>query len=367
MQNKLNIAHLVGPYVSVPPVKYGGTEQVISSLIKGLKEIGHHSILFASGDSSSVDCELVPISGQSINFAKNVEGIPQHNILVEDSKTAFHQKLKEYIKTKKIDIIHLHDPTFVDPLLINVGIPIVLTQHSIALPSEMDYFQARKDFNYVAISHNLQSATPFLNYVGMVYHGLETDQFPFVEIPDEYVCFIGRFDNEKNPHLAISLAQTLGIKIKLAGKIDHKGQKYFEEMIQPHLEDPLVEYLGELNFEDKVKLMSKSKCNIHPIAFREPFGLTVLESAYCGTPTLAFNRGSMPELIEQGRTGMVVEDVMEACSVIDECFAMRREYISERAKSLFKYQNMAKDYEAIYNKIISEYQAAKSVTETPKE
>jgi glycosyltransferase involved in cell wall biosynthesis len=352
MSQKLRIAHLVGPFVPVPPIKYGGTEQVIASLINGLKELGHESILFASGDSV-IDCELIPICDNSLSFAKSVDQKPAHDQMVQQARETFFQKLQEYQKTNKIDVIHLHDPIFVNPLEI-LGVPVVLTQHSITMPNEMEYFQSIKDCNFISISNNLQIATPFLNYVGMVYHGLETDRFPFVETPEDYISFIGRFDHEKNPHLAITMAQTLGIKIKLAGKIDYKGQKYFEEFIKPHLSDPLVEYLGELNFEDKIKLMSNSKCNIHPITFREPFGLTVLESAYCGTPTLAFNRGSMPELIEQGRTGMVVEDVMEACSVIEECFGMRREYISERAKSLFKYQNMAKDYESIYYKIIEQ-------------
>jgi glycosyltransferase involved in cell wall biosynthesis len=350
MSQKLRIAHLVGPYVSVPPTKYGGTEQVISSLIKGLTELGHESVLFASGDSK-VDCELIPICEEALSFAKSVESKSEHDQLVNNARETFFHKLEEYTKTKKIDIIHFHDPMFVDPLSIN-KIPVVLTQHIITLPPEMDYYKERQNCNYVAISNNLKEATPFLNYVGMVYHGLETDRYPFVQTPKDYVCFIGRFDHEKNPHLAIAMAQTLGIKIKLAGKIDFKGQKYFKEFIEPHLQDPLVEYLGELNFDQKVALMGGSKCNIHPIGFREPFGLTVLESAYCGTPTLAFHRGSMPELIENGRTGMVVEDVMEACSVIDSCFAMHRDYISERSKSLFKYQRMAKEYEEIYHKII---------------
>jgi glycosyltransferase involved in cell wall biosynthesis len=351
MPKQLKIAHLVGPFVSVPPFKYGGTEQVIASLIKGLSELGHESVLFGSGDST-IDCKLVPICETAISFAKTAEQKPAHDKLMEEAKETFFRVFEEYTKSNQIDIIHLHDLLY-DPLEFQ-KFPIIITQHSIALPTEIEYFRERKDCNFVAISNNLQVATPFINYAGMVYHGLETDKFPFVETPEDYICFIGRFDQEKNPHLAIELAKTLGLKIKLAGKVDLQGKKYFEEMIEPHLSDPLVEYLGELGFEDKIKLMGNSKCNIHPISFREPFGLTVLESAYCGTPTLAFNQGSMPELIEQGRTGMVVSDITEACSVIEECFGMRREYISERAKSLFKYQNMAKDYESIYYKIIEE-------------
>jgi glycosyltransferase involved in cell wall biosynthesis len=357
MSSHLRVAHVVGPYVPVPPVKYGGTEQVISALITGLLENNHEPILFGSGDSR-VNCELVPISETAISFAKSKEAKPAHDILVAQSLDLTYQKLKEMHLQNPFDIVHIHDPLFIDPLQLDY-LPVVLTQHSIINVDELTYFQERKDCNYVAISNNLQEASPFLNYVGVVYNGLNPDQFAFTAEAEDYVCFIGRFDHEKNPHLAIEIALSLGIPIKLAGKIDFKGEKYFEEFIRPHLSNPLVEYLGELTFIDKIKLVSKSKCNIHPISFREPFGLTVLEAAYCGTPTLAFHRGSMPELIEQGRTGLVVEDVIEACSRLEECFSMHRDYISTRAKALFHYTHMTNEYLEVYAKVIAEFSSSK--------
>lgn len=136
--------------------------------------------------------------------------------------------------------------------------------------------------------------------MGVVYNDENPDDFPLVTEPKEYLCFLGRLDRDKNPHLAIQPAISLGTKIKLVSKVGHLGEGYFEDEIEPYLKHPLVEYLGELGIDGKVELISNAKCNLHPTNFREPFGLSVLEAAYCGTPTLAVARGSMPELIEPG-------------------------------------------------------------------
>ena len=155
------------------------------------------------------------------------------------------------------------------------------------------------------------------------------------------------------------------MKIKLAGKIDHESEGYFEEEIKPYLKHRLVEFLGEIGFEEKVELLSNAKCNLHPTNFREPFGLTVLEAAYCGTPTLAISRGSMPELIEPERTGMLVEDFVEGRHAIQNCFNMDREYISSRARQLFNYQNMSRHYLEAYATVIQEVKEAQELRRTP--
>ena len=148
---------------------------------------------------------------------------------------------------------------------------------------------------------------------------------------------------------------------KVAGKIDHESQGYFEQEIAPYLNHPLVEYLGELGFDEKVELLSHAKCNLHPTSFREPFGLTVVEAAYCGTPTLAIARGSMPELIEFGRTGIWVEDFVEGYHRLEECFAMDRRYIASRARQLFTYRTMTKRYLQAYHTVIAEMKASASI------
>jgi len=255
-----------------------------------------------------------------------------------------------------IDIIHSHG----FDMLPFKDFPNVTTLHNkVGFTNKngfigLDYLMKRKDLPYVSISKNQQAVCPDMRFVGVVYNGEDPSDFPIVKKPENYVCFLGRFDRDKNPHLAIELALSLGIKIKLAGKIDHDSEGYFEEEIEKYLNHPLVEYLGELGFDDKVELLSKAKCNLHPTNFREPFGLTVLEAAYCGTPTMAIARGSMPELIEPGRTGLLVEDFLEGRHHIEECFKMDREYIASRSRQLFNYKNMTRDYIEVYNKVIAE-------------
>ena len=220
----------------------------------------------------------------------------------------------------------------------------------------MSYYEERKDLFFASISKNQQEAFPWLQYCWNCYNGLDTDEFPFNKTLEDYICFIGRFDTTKNPHLAIQLALQLWIKLKMWWKIDFSGDTYFEEQIRPYLANPLIEYLGELGMEEKIELISKARCNIHPTGFREPFGLTVMESAYCWTPTLAIRKWSMPELIEEGRTWILVEDFEEGFHKIEECFHMDRTYISRRAKGLFNYKNMTLDYLSAYNTVIQFFQ-----------
>lgn len=337
------------PYVSVPPKKYGGTERVIYFLIKGLLERGHEVILFAPGDSK-VPCKLVPIVPKALNFGQTTD--EKIEVQKQVKKAAKHtQKLiRNYLP--EVDIIHSHGfdiKNFQD-------FPNLTTLHGIFALEKMAYFEKRRGLFYVSISENQQEPFPDLQYVGVCYNGLDPQEFPFNSNPEDYLCFIGRIDNEKNPHIAIELAIKLNMKIKLAGKVDFQGKSYYKEKIKPLLDHPLVEFLGEVGMEEKIKLYSNAKVNLHPTNFREPFGLTVLEAAYCGTPTLAIRRGSMPELIEEDRTGVLVEDFDEGYHAIAKCFEMDRNYISQRARLLFNYKTMAKQYEIAYSRVLETFE-----------
>lgn len=341
----MRIAIVAGPHVPVPPEKYGGTEQVISCLISGLQELGHEIILLAPGDSKA-KCQIIPIAPKAIFFPKTRADVPAHRKLVQQIA-----KRTEALLVKlapEVDVIHSHGFDLKNfqyyPNLTTLHQPIGLNQ--------LSYYLQRKNLYFASISENQQEALPELQYIGTVYNGEDPRNFPVIKRPGNYVCFLGRFDRDKNPHMAIQLAINLGIRIKLAGKIDSDGDGYFDEEIKKYLSNPLVEYLGEIGFKDKVRLLSHAKCNLHPTGFREPFGLTVLEAAYCGTPTLAIARGSMPELIEEGRTGLLVEDFVEGYHHIEECFKMDRLYIANRARHLFNYQTMAKQYVQAYQRAI---------------
>ncbi len=353
----MRICVVAGPYVPVPPPKYGGTEQVIYYLVKGLVEMGHEVILLGPGDSR-VPCEVIPIVDKAIYFPKHRAELPRHLKQVQEINRYTKQKLREIMP--KVDIIHSHGFD-----MKGFGrFPNLTTLHIRIGFEELQYLLKRKSLYYASISNNQQEACPDLQYVGVVYNGEDPSEFPLITKPKDYVCFLGRFDRDKNPHLAIQLAIDMGMKIKVAGKIDHEGDGYFEQEVEKYLEHPLVEYLGEIDFKAKIKLLAGAKCNLHPTGFREPFGLTVLEAAYCGTPTLAIARGSMPELIEEGRTGMLVEDFVEGYHQIEECFKMDRRYIANRARLLFNYQTMTRQYLSAYRTVIDIYKGRKNKRRT---
>jgi glycosyltransferase involved in cell wall biosynthesis len=351
----MKVAIVSSPYVPVPPLKYGGTERVIHYLIKGLLELGHEPILLGTGDSK-VPCRLIPIVDKAVAFPKEKADLPAFNRYLRTIDTETRHKLKELLN--EVDVIHSHGFDLINfgdfPNVTTLHGPFLLYDTKYKNNHSIEYYKERKHLNFVSISKNQQESYPSLNYVGVVYNGEDPKEFPLNTKPGNYVAFAGRFDLEKNPHMAIQLAINYGIKIKLAGKIDFSGSEYFKDEIKPYLRHPLVEYLGELDQKQTIKLLANAKCNLHPVGFREPFGLSVLEAAYCGTPTLAIARGSMPELIQVGHTGMLVEDFVEGFHQIEECFKMNREYIARRSRHKFNYINMAKGYVKAYRKAIKQ-------------
>lgn len=336
---------IAGPHYPIPPPKYGGAELIIHYLIRGLQKAGHEPVLFGPGDSK-VNCEVVPTANKAIGFPRSHSQLQSHNKLWHKINAATEEKLRAYLP--RLDIIHSHG----FDLMRFQDFPNLTTMHNAVSFENLSYYLERKTLYYTSISKNQQGACPDLQYVGVVYNGEDPEEFPIVDEPKDYVCFLGRLDDDKKPHLAIELAINLGMKIKLAGKVDFHGIDYFEQKIEPYLKHPLVEYLGELGFKEKIELLAYAKCNLHPTSFREPFGLSVLEAAYCGTPTLAIARGSMPELIEVERTGMLVEDFVEGFHQIQKCFEMNRRYIAQRAEMLFNYKTMTQQYITAYEKII---------------
>ncbi len=345
----MKIAIVANPYYPVPPAKYGGTERVIYYLIKGLKESGHQPILLAPGDSK-VDCELIPICQQSIPFPKKTSS--HFRLAIRRALRQTKQELEKLAPS--VDIIHSHDFDLKD----FQNYPNVTPIHGHVGFENLPYFQERQDQFFISISKNQQASFPSLKFAGVAYNGLNPEEFPLVRTPENYLCFFGRFDFDKSPHLAIQLALALGMRIKLAGKIDLGGYAYFKQEIEPYLKHPLVEYLGEIPTEEIIDLASHARCNTHPLlGRREPFGLTVIEAAYCGTPTLAIKRGSMPELIEEGKTGVLVEDFIEGYHKIERCFALNRRYIAERARERFNYKKMTSSYLRAYKKVLKMHRA----------
>ena len=341
----MRVAIVAAPHYPVPPALYGGTERVIAHLVRGLVEAGQEPVLFAPGDSTA-ECELVPTCDAAIGFVSRRSDLPAHDALRNEIERRTSEELRRHLG--EIDLIHSHGFDLID----FQDFPNLTTLHGAIGLDQLAHYLERKSLYYVSISQNQQGACPDLQYVGVVYNGEDPEPFPIVEEPGDYVCFLGRLDHEKSPHLAIQLAINLGVPIKLAGKVDFQGERYFEEEVRPLLDHPLVEFLGELGFDDTIDLLANARCNLHPTGFREPFGLTVLEAAFCGTPTFAIERGSMPELIEVGRTGLLVEDFVEGYHQIEQCFEMDRAYIAQRARMLFNYETMTQEYIRAYEHVI---------------
>jgi len=344
----MRIAIVAEPFVPVPPRKYGGTERIIGHLIEGLQEMGHDPILIGAGDSE-VTCPILPSVDKALWFPLTNKDRAAFNKKTVVAMEATHQLVRSV--QNKVDIIHSHG---IDMLPFG-GFPNLTTIHNPLTLEQIPYYLRRRRLHYVCISNNQTEVLPSLKSVGVVYNGLKPDEFKFVKKPQDYVAFMGRFDRDKNPHLAIQLAISLGIKIKLAGKLDFLGDGYFEQEIQPHLDNPLVEYLGEIGLEEKIELLGNARCNFHPTGFREPFGLTVLEAAYCGTPTLAISLGSMPELIIDNKTGILVEDFVEGFEAYRRCLKLDRNFIAEYSRGAFNYKSMTTDYIEQYKKTIDDF------------
>jgi glycosyltransferase involved in cell wall biosynthesis len=349
----MRIGLLASPRIAIPPKKYGGIERVVYFLIKGLKELGHEVILFGTKDSE-VDCEVIGVEN-AIPFALT----PEEEKIYNEKTKDVHERTLELVKKNlhRIDILNVHEEQYDITQFKNF--PNLTTIHNpFAMGFNTNPYLARKDqLFYSTVSYNQQKPIPFLRYAAAIYNCLDSSEFPFNSYPQtntqEYVCFIGRLDPAKQPHLAIWFAIRNNIKIKVAGNYNFANKHYYETELKPLFDNhPLVEYVGEVGMEEKVKLLSNAVCNLHPISFREPFGLTVIEAAYCGTPTIAIRRGSMPEIIEDGKTGILVEDFDEATYMLEKVRKFDRQYISEKAKKLYNYPIMAKQYEKVYENIL---------------
>ena len=344
----MKIGIISSPRIQVPPIGYGGAERVVYFLIKGLQELGHEVVLFGPRDSQ-VDCEIVSVA-DTINYAMTDEEELKCNLQTEQILREIADKVRENLF--RLDIINSHEEMFdLSPFR---DFPHLQTLHnSFSNGFNTDKFYERKDYLfYNSISHNQRNAFPMLNYVGTIYNGLDPDEFPVNITPQNYFAFIGRFSPVKSPNLAIWWAIKNNVKIKLAGNYNFRDSDYFHRELEGLFEMENVEFIGEADMEMKIDLLSNAIGNLHFIKFREPFGLSVLEAGYMGTPTLAIKRGSMQELIEDGKTGILVEDFDEGIFKLEDIKGIDRATVAKSFRKRFNYKIMAKQYELAYTNLI---------------
>lgn len=334
----------------VPPKKYGGTELVVYSLAQELVAMGHEVFLVATGDSKT-DAELLPVFPKALRKYKAAA-----DMKVRDSlKYIGIGKVLEIVKNINADIIHNHIGWRLMPFAPLLKPPIVTTLHG---PMHTGYqklvYGNFPDAPVVSISNSQRRPFKKLNYVGTVYNGINVGKFAYSDKPGDYLAFLGRMSPEKGPLQAIRIAKKCGLKLVMAAKVDSVDKGYFEKEIAPLIDGKQIVFLGEVGHEGKVKLLKNARALLAPIQWEEPFGLFFIEAMACGTPVLAFRRGSVPEVVKNGVTGFAVKTDAEMIMAVRMIRTIKRSACRRWVEENFSSGKMARGYEDVYRKVIAE-------------
>lgn len=334
----MKIAQIAPLTESVPPKLYGGTERIVSFLTEELVRQGHEVSLFASGDSQT-SAELVPCCPAALRLAKVRDPLPFSVLQLE----------KVFRRADEFDILHFHTDHMHFPLMRGMSGKTVTTMHGrLDLPELQPLFAEFDDMPLVSIS-NSQRQPLAARWVGTVYNSLPEDLFRFSPgEPDDYLAFLGRICPEKRPDRAIEIAARAGCRLKIAAKIDKADQDYFDEVIKPLLASPHVEFIGEIDDREKQAFLGAAKALLFPIDWPEPFGLTMIEAMACGTPVIGWRNGSVPEIIDHGVTGFIVDTIEEAVHAVRQIEPLDRMQIRRMFKKRFSASQMALGYSRIY-------------------
>ena len=339
----MKIAQIAPLWESVPPKLYGGTERIVSYLTEELVQQGHEVTLFASGDSQTT-ARLRATTPQALRLSGKVNGDAPFTLMQE---MAFGKGAEHF------DIIHSHLDFLGFPLGRRAQTPVVTTLHGqLDLPELLPVFEEFADMPVCSISNAQRLPVPHLNWQGTVYHGLPSC-YSFYPTPGAYLAFLGRIAPEKRPDHAIEIARRVGMPLRMAAKVDPANREYFVTQIEPLLEDPLVEYVGEISDADKGDFLGKAAAVLCPYDWPEPFGLVLIEALACGTPVLAYRRGSIPEIIDDGRTGFICDDLNEMVSAVSRLSVIQRHHCRQAFEARFTVPRMAKDYVALYENLLS--------------
>jgi len=339
----MKIAQVAPLIESVPPRLYGGTERIVSYLTEELVRLGHEVVLFASGDSVT-SAELVACSPESLRLDPTVhDPLLHHVLLVEQVR----QRAREF------DIIHFHIDYLHFPLERAIGRPAVSTLHGrLDLPDYPTLFAEFGDMPVVSISQ-AQRQQIKANWVANVYHGLPRTLYRFEPGgKDGYLAFLGRMSREKRPDRAIEIARRAGLRLKIAAKVGEGDRAYFDKEVRPLLDQPHVEFLGEISEAQKQAFLGGARALLFPIDWPEPFGLVMIEAMACGTPVVAWRCGSVPEVVDEGVTGFVVDRLDEAVSAVGRIGSIDRQRARSRFEERFTAERMARDYLKVYEALI---------------
>jgi glycosyltransferase involved in cell wall biosynthesis len=341
----LKIAQVAPLYESVPPKLYGGTERVVSNLTEALVEAGHDVTLFASGDSKTA-ARLIPCCPQALrlNHYECQDQLAHHYVMLDEVFRRAHQ----------FDIIHFHVDYMHFPLSKLSGLVHISTLHGrLDSPDLVPLYRKYKDMPLTSISLNQRTPLPWVNWIGNVYHGLPEDLLPLGDGRGKYLAFLGRISPEKRVDRAIEIATKLKMPLKIAAKVDRVDRAYYEREIKHLLSAPNVQFIGEINEQEKGEFLGNAYAYLFPIDWPEPFGLTMIESMACGTPTIAFKRGSVPEVITNGVSGFVVDNMDEAVDAARQAATFDRAACRAEFLKRFSASTMAREYVKLYEAIVA--------------
>jgi glycosyltransferase involved in cell wall biosynthesis len=341
----MRIAQVSPLLESVPPKLYGGTERIVSFITEELVRLGHDVTLFASGDSVS-SARLEAICPQALRLASGsyAREAPM-TLLLERAFSA----------PGEFDLIHSHLDFLGFPSARRCPAPVLTTLHGrIDLPLLEPVYREFAELPLVSISEAQRQPLPWANWHATVHHGLPRDLYTFHPRQGRYLAFLGRLAPEKCPDQAIAIAKRAGIPLRIAAKVDPVDREYFQEHIEPLLDHPLVEYVGEITDAEKDDFLGEACALLAPFDWPEPFGLVFIEALACGTPVLAYRRGSVPEIIDDGVTGYVCEEPDELTAAVERVSLLDRRRCRQAFEARFTVERMVQDYLRVYEQIVGD-------------
>ena len=340
----VRIAQIAPLSEAVPPKLYGGTERVVSWLTEELVTQGHQVTLFASGDSET-SAELVPCVPQGLRLAGIRDHVASHLVMLNNVRR----------QAERFDIIHFHLDLLQYPLFQDLARKCVTTLHGrLDLRDFHPVYYAFPYMPLVSISNDQRRPMPrHVNWLATVYHGLPSFVCPYSAVGGEYLAFLGRIAPEKRPDRAIEIAKRAGIPLKIAAKVDRVDQAYFDDVIKPLLDHPLIEFVGEIDEHQKSGFLGNALALLFPIDWPEPFGLVMIEAMSAGTPVIAWHHGSVPEIVEDRISGFVTGSVEEAVSAAHRIRDMSRDRVRRYFEARFTATQMADGYVAAYEALLS--------------
>ena len=339
----MRIAQIAPLAEAVPPKLYGGTERVVSWLTEELVREGHDVTLFASAESVT-SAKLVEC-GKSLRLQGIGDHVPSNLVVLDEVRR----------RADEFDIIHCHIDILQFPLFSHLPHKLVSTMHGrLDVRDYEPIYKAYPHMPLVSISDKQRDPMPpGMNWLATVYHGLPDHVCPYNPNGGDYLAFLGRISPEKRPDRAIEIAIRSGVKLKIAAKVDRVDREYFETKIEPLLNHPLIEFIGEIDERQKCDFVGNALALLFPIDWIEPFGLVMIESMSAGTPVIAWRNGSVPEVITDGEGGFIVESIEEAAAAVERVKALPRATVRRYFESRFTAELMAKNYVAAYEKLIA--------------